>query len=173
MQFNTFLERFAIGIAAASGLLTAACISGMPTASCTALAETYARAILAFGGTGLLALLLAMLAIVMPSWAKYLSERAESKQRGWKFFATIDSFQSGLRPVVTWGGLLMITFGFVSGSFSASYNLRAATKHCYFGTDAELAARLHDRIEQATPFDWALFNQSPMHMPTKAGDMAK
>jgi len=176
MPFNTFLERFAIGIAAASGLLTAACISGMPTASCTALAETYARAILAFGGTGLLALLLATLAIVMPSWAswaEYLSERAESKQRGWQFFSAIVSFQSGLRPAIIWGGLLIITFGFVSSSFSASYNLRAATKHCYFGTDAELAARLHDRIEQATPFDWAFFNQSPMHMPTKAGDTAK
>jgi hypothetical protein len=176
MPFNTFLERFAIGIAAASGLLTAACISGMPTASCTALAETYARAILAFGGAGLLALLLAALAIVMPSWAswdKYLSERAESNRSGSQIFAAINSCQSGFRPAVIWGLLLMTTFGFVSGSLSASYNLRAATKHCYFGTDAELAARLHDRIELSTVFDWGLFNQSPMHMPTKAGDTAK
>jgi len=57
-------------------------------------------------------------------------------------------------------------------SFSAAYNLRAATKHCYFGTKAELEDRLHDRIDLTTPLDWKLFNQSPLHMPTKADDTA-
>lgn len=40
-----FFERVTIGVAAADGLLTAACITGLPAASCTALVETYVRAI--------------------------------------------------------------------------------------------------------------------------------
>src|SRR5262245_29018332 len=49
MPFNTFLERFAIGIAAASGLLTTACITGMPTAICTALGVGLGAADVRFG----------------------------------------------------------------------------------------------------------------------------
>jgi hypothetical protein len=56
MDFD-FLERLAIGVAAAGGLVMAACISGLPSASCAALAETYARAISVFGVTAIIALL--------------------------------------------------------------------------------------------------------------------
>jgi|SRR5262245_33813792 len=97
MPFNTFLERFAIGISAASGLLTAACITGMPTPYAR-LWRRHMPGQSSFLRTGLLALLLAALAIVMPSWAswaKYLSERAESNRRGWQIFAALNSFQSG------------------------------------------------------------------------------
>lgn len=55
MDFD-FLERLAIGVAAAGGLVMAACISGLPSASCTALVETYSKAIGFFGFSALSAL---------------------------------------------------------------------------------------------------------------------
>ena len=52
-----FVDRLAIGVAAAGGLVMAACISGLPSASCTALAETCAKAIGFFGVSAFVALL--------------------------------------------------------------------------------------------------------------------
>jgi len=50
-------ERIVIGLGAASGLITAACISGLPSVSCTSLAQTHTLSIICFGSTALGALL--------------------------------------------------------------------------------------------------------------------
>lgn len=54
-------------------------------------------------------------------------------------------------------GLLVIAFYFfVAGAFTSVFNLQESTKQCLFGSDAELSARVHQRIKLAGPFDWAM-----------------
>ena len=48
-----YSSRIAVGLAAAGGLMCAACISGLPTATCKALAQLYGTAIGSFGAAGL------------------------------------------------------------------------------------------------------------------------
>lgn len=58
-----------LGIAASGGLLVAACVTALPTASCAALAEVYLRAIHWFGATAIMAAVLIFFAI--PTRTKY------------------------------------------------------------------------------------------------------
>ena len=44
-----FSEHIAVGLIASGGLLSAACISALPSAQCKAMAEAYFEAIIAFG----------------------------------------------------------------------------------------------------------------------------
>jgi hypothetical protein len=53
-------KKIAYGIAGVSGLLLAACVSGMPAVTCTAMAELYGRSITNFGGAGLFAIVVAL-----------------------------------------------------------------------------------------------------------------
>jgi len=168
MPYITFLERVSVGIAAASGLLTAACISGMPTASCTALADTYGSAIVLFGLTALLALFTAACLIAMPLVVdRNINKRAKRDAgRNW----AVRLCYAGISIT-----LLGSVYFFYSTSISGAHNLLAAMQHCYFGTDAELAERLHKRIElQMTIHDyWWRKILSVPPKPTKMDGMAQ
>jgi hypothetical protein len=133
-----FLERLAIGVAAAGGLVMAACISGLPSASCTALAETYSKAIGIFGSSAFSALL--GLAVLIVAQQTFLRLRLST---GYRFLG--------------YGFLLGAFYFFVAGAIASGGNLREATKQCFFGSDAELSARIHQQIKLAGPFDWAMF----------------
>jgi len=153
MQIYKFLERTSTGIAVASGLLTAACISGMPTASCTALAETYGRAIVGFGTTALLGLFIVGIGIISPPALSYFRERKKqmrSRVGRINLLFQPQTWLYAIAPTLVVASTLL----FAGSSLSASDNLKTAIEHCYFGTDAELAHRLHERIALTGPFDW-------------------
>jgi hypothetical protein len=51
------IERVMLGITAASGLVVAGCLSGLLSAMCTAMVETYTKVISSFGAGGLAAMI--------------------------------------------------------------------------------------------------------------------
>lgn len=110
------VEKTLIGIAASSGLVMAACLSGLPSTTCTALAEAYGRAIVSFGAAALLPLALVVGGIFLP------------RSR--------------------WGFAVAAGIFFLVNVFVAAQNLALSVKHCFIaGSEAELASRLHSRIE--------------------------
>jgi MFS family permease len=136
-------ERIAIGIAAASGLLTAACISGLPSVQCTALAETYARAIGSFGSAALDALLASVALILFEKFERYRVLR-------WPFCA------------LGFGLLSLATYLFIAGALAGALNLKAATKHCYFNSDPE---RAKQQIKLVGTDDWQIIFYKPWKDP--------
>lgn len=62
-------ERLLVGMLAINGLIVVACVSGLPSSSCAAMAETYDRAVVYFGSAGVMAFLgLAGFLIHAPRW---------------------------------------------------------------------------------------------------------
>lgn len=55
--------------------------------------------------------------------------------------------------VLGYGLFLVIVPLFGVGVIASAHNLILATKHCFIGSDAELASRLHQRIELVGVFD--------------------
>ena len=114
-------ERLLFGIAASGGLVMAASIGGLPSATCAALAETYARAINGFGGLAVLSLL------------------------------AVAAIKASFSSSVLVGFIIVLALLTIA---SSNQNLHASILHCYIGSDAEIAARLHQRIELAGPFSF-------------------
>jgi hypothetical protein len=106
-------ERIALGLAAGSALIAAACIGGLPSASsCFALVETYARAVDVFGGVSLGAIV----GLLMLAWMRQASQREAV----------------GTRRVM-YVFLIAVSYVFVMGALSARHNLVTASKHCFEG----------------------------------------
>src|SRR5215475_12329244 len=112
--------RLYLGITAACGIIIAACVSGLSNIQCTALADTYRNAITMFGMLSLFIMLFVILV------------------------ATIPIFR-----VARFVSHLLVVTMFVSSIFATDANLSSSIEHCYHGTDAELLARLHQRIPQS------------------------
>ena len=140
-------ERFGIGIAVASGLVMAACISGLPAMSCTALAEAYAKAVNNFGLTAFGSLLtLASMLLFRPRIARL--KRTKTDDRSDRPFLIY-----GYR-VTIYCSLAITTYLFIGSRFAGADNLQAATEYCFFGKDAELALRVAERVKLEGPFSW-------------------
>jgi hypothetical protein len=110
-------DRVLIGLAASSGIVLAACVSGLPSTNCTALVQTYNQAIHGFGSVAVLSLL----------------------------FILIGSMPR--RPYLIWTLAIGAIANFVLAFGASAQNLRLAVDHCYIGTDEELHARRHQRID--------------------------
>jgi hypothetical protein len=139
-------ERIAIGIAAASGLITAACISGLPSTSCTALVQTYTFSVVCFGSTALGALLsLLYIYICRPriSFVKNNSKKIMGAQ------LLIKCYRGALYCSVA-----ITSYLFAASSFVSTQNLKDATSQCFDGSDVELAQRVHQKIKLESPFEW-------------------
>src|ERR1700741_1637388 len=136
------IERIGLSIAAASGLVMAACISALPAATCAAIAETYGRAISYFGG----AAVFAMMAVVAV-WTERTAP-ANPSVVVWGYFIAQRRFTS----VVFLLGVMM----FAGAIGSSILNLRKATKFCLMGPQA--ASHAHTRIPLHNPINfWASF----------------
>jgi hypothetical protein len=111
-------ERTLIGIAASSVLVAAACISGLPSTSCVALAETYGRTINYFGIT----------ALIRISGIFYLS------------FTNLRS------RISEWFIILVTSLFFINSAFIGIDNLKISIKHCMVGTESEISSKRQERI---------------------------
>lgn len=142
-------ERIAVGVAASGGLITAACISGLPSASCTAMAQTYERAIGDFGVVALISLFAVGVMVILPSIEEILKPP-------WPL-----QFIGG--TLLGYGMTLLACLAFLGSALAANHNSIVAAYNCYIGTDDDLKARLHKRIQLSGPFDWKLWDSS--HRP--------
>lgn len=122
----------AIGISTASAIITAACISALPSASCAAMGETYGLAIGLFGMAGLSS------AVAFGS-IEILAIRESDR--------AIRSFQ-----LFFLGSAYLL---FLTGLLTGSWNIRVATMHCLFGPDS--VTRLHDEIPLSGSWFWSTF----------------
>jgi hypothetical protein len=143
MTFHGLIERFVLALAAASGLITAAAISGLPSAQCAALADTYGVAILSFGVIAICCLLAAAALTMVESehviW-KIPKRSARMVSRVWIVFGTLIFLYS--------------LYHFIFSAQTGQQNLRRAIQHCLVGTEAELAARRNQRIEMLNSSNW-------------------
>ena len=114
-------------MAAASGIVLNACLSGLPSTQCTALAQTYDYTIHGFGAVALFSLIFLFLTQLGP-----VSRRPY--------------------PII-WTLTILVMVFFLAAASSTGQNLRTAVEHCYIGTDAELSARPHERVNLLGPFD--------------------
>jgi hypothetical protein len=144
-EFN-IAERIVIGVAAASGLITAACISGLPSTSCTALAQTYTSSVIYFGSTALGALF--TLSLIFFSRPRILNVKNNGKKI-WKPELLINFYRA-----TVFCSLALASFLFVGSSFAGRDNLQDAARHCFQGTDIELAQRAHQQMQLESPLDW-------------------
>ena len=132
------LNRAAIGMTAACILIVAASTSALPGVSCTAMAETYGRAITYFGFT----------ALYTASSAVFLG-RERLKPLNFLWTATY---------------IILFLAGFVLFStaiLATNYNLKMATKHCYIGTPDQLKFKAHERIPLAAQWDVSMWRSLP------------
>jgi hypothetical protein len=132
------LERIAIGILAADGLVTAACISALPSAPCAAIAETYLRSIEDFGVGAIWSAL---------TVATMISLQSDSDTSLARWFRK--AFSAG-RFIM----LFYCVWGFWGASVTGTYNLRTATSFCFVGSDAELVSHRHKRIQLLDADRW-------------------
>jgi Kef-type K+ transport system membrane component KefB len=123
-------SKLVIGVAAASAIILAACITGLPAATCTAMAEAYARAIAAFGSA----------ALVAASMFAIASEYFPNPKARWEV-------------AVNTGYAMIVFVYFFCCCCAGLYNIQAATTHCFIGSGAQLAIKWHQRIPLAAPWD--------------------
>lgn len=72
-KFQTsFMHRVALGLAAAGGLVTAACIAALPGSRCLAVAWVYYHAVTMFGGGAVGALVYVAIDLAPPNVMRYL-----------------------------------------------------------------------------------------------------
>ena len=122
-------EQLSIGMAAASALIVVACLSGLPSASCTAIAETYLLAITGFGTSAFSGIWAFMIIVRRPvhSYSDLLANRT----------------------------FLIAAFViFLMSTMSGIHNLKIATQQCFFGESIQFQARQHERIALIDPFDF-------------------
>jgi hypothetical protein len=121
-------EQFCWGTAAAAGLVAAACISALPSATCAALAGTYAIAIFDFGLAAICSIYFAI-AVRMR-----LFETTFFRRYMYLIFAAIPG--------------AMFVLGFVEG-FD---NTKMAVPFCTVGSSSQLADRQHQKIPLTNVF---------------------
>jgi hypothetical protein len=142
-------ERTLLGLAASSALIVAACLSGLPSTSCAALAQTCGMAIDWFGVVAVVSLIMAGL---LPALGRV------------RALFGVD-WRSHSQLVVDWPVAILVVFSFLVCAGTSMSNLRISTKHCLIGTETEIPSRLHEqiplysiwRMEQWThpvPVDW-------------------
>lgn len=122
-------ERLAFGMSAASALIMVACISGLPSASCTAMAETYALAISDFGAAAFAAFFGAVIAVIRPRFLLRSSLPLS-------YFFTAIAFLI-----------------FLLSALSSAQNIKLATRQCFFVTDTQFELHQHQRISLIWPLD--------------------
>jgi len=126
-------ERVFVGVAASSGLIVAACLAGLPSVSCTALAQTYVIAVLGFGSAAFGAVF--ALGVYTIRWRTTLPAK--------------------IVPYFYLAGVIALFFGAV---LSSNYNIRIAEHTCFEGTAAELSANLHRKVPTLSPLEaWRVF----------------
>ena len=113
-KFQTsFMHRVALGLAAAGGLVTAACIAALPGSRCLAVAWVYYHAVTMFGGGAVGALVYVAIDLAPPNVMRYLGrskkpfiQRQPERMRGdggkWQFFAIL-----GNAPIDSVGGVVI------------------------------------------------------------------
>src|SRR5690242_6565791 len=117
-RIGPLAERVAFGTSAASGLIVVACLSALPAATCTAIAQTYYFAILVFGQTALQGLIAA---IISPSLLTHDGRL---------------SFFSICRGSFVMGVIAATVYWFVGGVAAGQENLSHATRQCFVGNSA-------------------------------------
>jgi hypothetical protein len=129
------LERAFAGIAAVAGVITLACISGLPSATCAAMAQTYSIAATDLGTVSLLAL--GGVLFLWPAKARY----KETTSQGRKGLA------------ITFG-VFFVFVGVAAGESvrAARNDLRLATAYCYAGSGTDQSAHARKQIELSDPF---------------------
>src|SRR5262245_45551224 len=120
---NDVFERILFTIAAASGVVTAACISGLTQASCAAMVETYGRATILFGLVACMAILGALSSVVSSRFLQIVHGIGLQK-----------IFSRHLKVTTAIISIFAVYF-FVAAIFTSAYNLPIATMHCFVGTD--------------------------------------
>jgi hypothetical protein len=120
-----------LGIATASGLIIASCLSAVPSITCSAIASTYSDAIGAFGFLAIMALCYALLIQLNPVQDLNLSGK------------------------VTVAAVLY----FVLFAVHESRNLSKSLHYCLVGSDSELSSRVHKEVKVVSPFDVLHWNQ--------------
>lgn len=126
------IERALIGISASSALISAACISGLPSAQCTSLAQTYYLAIKGFGATSLSSILILLAFNFFPA----------ENNSGYRIRLSFITFVVGL------------CFVFVGALISGARNIQIAVNYCLAGPENEMTSRLHQPIELIDPIDF-------------------
>jgi hypothetical protein len=121
-------DRVFLGIAAAGGVIVAACLSAVPSATCAAMAETYVQAINTFGGVAALSL---GIVVVLPLFA-------ERTGKPGAYFA---------------GGMMALIFLTCMGS--GSQNLIHSVHYCLVENNSDLSSRQHKSIKIVGPSDIA------------------
>jgi hypothetical protein len=130
---GTRFGRLSVGLAVVSGLVMAACISGLPSASCAAMVETYGRAVEGFGATAFSA----VLGIAVRMWLEIAPD--------------------SIKVYLKWAAYFLVTCScaFLLLSTDASLNnIKLATLHCFVGSNGEVAERSHQRIALYSVTDW-------------------
>jgi len=130
-----YLGKLSIGMVVACGLIVAGSLTAFPSASCTAIAETYARAINDFGGAAFLTV-------------PFVVVGNEQRRQGGLF----DRIVLGVATLI---GVL----AFIGAIGAGLHNLRASFDHCYIGSSAQIDERRHTRITLVDPFD--VFTKNP------------
>lgn len=121
-------DRVAFGIAGISAIIVAASISALPAASCTAIAETYGRAITDFGVAAVFAL---CSQVFVPT------DAASSKSGRW--FQHIWRVSDRLMLLVA---CLLLALAILT----STQNLKSSVRFCFVGTTSELAIRSHQHL---------------------------
>jgi hypothetical protein len=125
-RLDAFFERAATTIAAASGLATVACVSGLTQATCYAMVQTYVTAVITFS----LGFLCAGASLLFTA-----------------FRALAPGAPSLFIEVTRWGFFAAAVFYFVAAGGAGEKNLSFAAKYCFTGSDAD--AHIHQPVELA------------------------
>lgn len=120
LDFSPHQKVFA-GIAVTCGIVVAACISGIPAITCTALAQTYGQAVSDFGLLALISVTLFSLFFEPPT--------TKIRQRLYYIAAAIFS--------------LYVGWQFVGAILAGRQNLNLSLAQCYLGTKEPTDAKSH------------------------------
>jgi len=137
-DFRLILQRILIGLAASSMLITAAGLSGLPSTSCTALAETYGRAITNFGFDALASMSVLVFILFM--------------QEAWRHRTPKSDIPRFFQIAIVLISSLVIAI-FMADSITGTENLNISVHHCLIGTDSKLTERLHKRVNLHSSYD--------------------
>jgi hypothetical protein len=107
------------------------------------MAETYTRAVLTFGYAGLFSLIGFTIMVVVLAITK-----------------SSDYLLLGF--IIVCAITIVALILFVTAVYANTYNLSIATKQCYFGTNAEIAAHQHERAQMAWPEETEIW-KGPIH----------
>ena len=117
------IDRALLGVAASCAIIIAAWLSGLPSATCAAIAETYNEAINEFGVVALVSVLSLYLVKI-------------------RYFNSIRNALLGIMYI-----------GFVTSALGPGGNLKRSVIYCLSGTEAEISEKIHKRIPLFAPFN--------------------